>query len=275
MTTDETDERDEAEHSLSADWHDDPEQGYCLLEYHWLRRYAALHHCSLTEAVRQMPKGDPVDVEEIVPRHVIVELNDVSPALTMAALKLNDALLADGPYQRMDLEPRLRALEPLLTNTDGQPDVDSRRARLALDWLIRDYLPTWLRITPTLAAHAAILTALSALTGPMADYAEAERIVREVKAAVAGIPSPGWDAASGAAQSAGVYVAWDAAEIGDADITAAVAADYAAEASETAARIAIQYMEPADAAAFLRPTVSALQDGALSLFERMLLVPGE
>ena len=281
--TDETDELGKTAHRLSAGWHDDPEQGYCLLEYHWLRRHAALYHCTLAEAAHQLPKGDPVDVEEIVPRHVVVELNDVSPTLTMAAVRLNDALLADGPYQRLDLEPRLRALEPLLTSTDRQPTLDSERALLAIDWLMHDYLPAWLRLVPTLVTHAESLTTLPALVQQAIDSDQVDRLgraTRDAAHAAAHAATPGSatsvrDAAAGAAQAAGVYVAWDAAEIGDADSTAAVAADYAAEAAENAIRIAIQHMEPEDATAFLQPIVSVLQDGALALFARMLFVHGE
>lgn len=270
---------DEIAHRLSADWHNNPEQGYCLLEYHWLRRYATLHTCTLTEAAHLLPKRDSVDVEEIVPRHVIAELNDVSPVLTVAAVKLNDALLADGPYQRLDLEPGLRALEPLLADTEGQPEADRVRALLALDWLVRDYLVTWFRLTPALAVHADSLAALPPLAGQAVDYAEADSLVRAIRAAAHaaadGIVASSWDAASDAAQAAGVYTAWDAAEIGDAAITATVAADFVAEAAETAIRVAIQHTEPEAATALLRPTVSALQESALALFERMLAVSGE
>ena len=174
---------DEIAHRLSANWHNNPEQGYCLLEYHWLRRYATLHTCTLTEAAHLLPKRDSVDVEEIVPRHVIAELNDVSPVLTVAAVKLNDALLADGPYQRLDLEPGLRALEPLLADTEGQPEADRVRALLALDWLVRDYLVTWFRLTPALVVHADSLAALPPLAGQAVDYAEADSLVRAIRAA--------------------------------------------------------------------------------------------
>jgi hypothetical protein len=69
----------------------------------------------------------------------------VSPVLRIFCATLNDALDDD----------RRQGLRPYLTRTIGTADdgLDEARSWLALDWLIRTYAPTWLRVAqlPTAA----------------------------------------------------------------------------------------------------------------------------
>ena len=135
----------------------------------------------------------------------------VSPVLGTYGRDLND-VLPDATRQR--LVPFI----PRLLNTAGD-GLDERRSYLALDWLVRTYLPAWLRLVPALAAQADLL-------------ADAHEVVDLESASAIGVLVR--DAAS---QSA---AAWDAA--GDA------------------------------AGVALAPTVIALQDSAIDLFDRMLTV---
>ena len=127
---------------------------------------------------------------------------------------------------------------PRLVGSRGMPEIEERRAYLALDWLIRTYTPAWLDLVPGLRSHAAALRALS-------------EIVDLVTASCAGqIVRAAWDAARAAARDAARAAARDAAR------------DAAYDPAETAARIA--------AGGALRPTVEALQVSALDLLDRML-----
>jgi hypothetical protein len=65
---------------------------------------------------------------------------------------LNDALLP----RRVDLEPRLRALAPLIVGTSRRPDIDRLAGLTAMRWLVCVYAPTWLRISG-LSDHAVTL----------------------------------------------------------------------------------------------------------------------
>lgn len=70
----------------------------------------------------------------------------VSHTLKALGIALNDALADDTRQQLVPLIPAL-----VDTAADG---LERRRADLATDWLIRTYLPTWLRLTPGLVDHA-------------------------------------------------------------------------------------------------------------------------
>jgi hypothetical protein len=185
MTTDEFNDllRMYADRPLTQGTHRDVEDGWCLLEKHSVRR------------------GGPfTDAPQ-----------DVSPPLRSFGVVLNDQLLSEGPYRRIELEPRLAALEPLLTDTAGNAVADRTRSLMALDWLIRSYLPAFLRLVPSLREHADGLAALASLLEDGTNYLAIGEQVRAARAA------------AGAA-------AWDA----------------------------------------LKPTVTALQDEAIRLFERMI-----
>lgn len=73
----------------------------------------------------------------------------VSPVLVSAGTVLCERL-PDGKRQR------LKKFVPSLVHTAGDGR-DDARARLALDWLVRDYTPAWLRLVPELELAAAWL----------------------------------------------------------------------------------------------------------------------
>jgi hypothetical protein len=139
----------------------------------------------------------------------------VSPVLGMFGRNLNDVLLDDT---RQLLKPYIRPM--LGTAGDGN---DEARSYLALDWLIRTYLPAWLDLAGL--AEAGAVRGLASVTDLEAARA-AGPVVRAaaVKAAAAGAAA--WDAARDAAWAAARDAAWDAAR--DAARDAAGAAAWAA-----------------------------------------------
>ncbi len=93
----------------------------------------------------------------------------VSPVLGAFGRALNDALPED---RRQELRP---LIEPLV-GTAGNPEVDQRRGLMAMDWLVRTYLPAFLRLVPELVRHAEQVSALPELTS----WDDVERVTREV-----------------------------------------------------------------------------------------------
>lgn len=115
--------------------HDDPDQGVCLLE--------------LAAVFAGQPFSDTPPC--------------VSPVLGAFGRRLNDALPDD---KRQALKP----LIPSLVDTAGD-GLDEARSYLALDWLIRTYLPTWLRLVPALTAQADLLVQHAPITSLEEDSA--------------------------------------------------------------------------------------------------------
>ena len=160
---------------------------------------------------------------------------------------------------------RDRLLKPVLARLVGSrstPEVERQRGYLALDWMIREFLPTWLECVDLLRAHASEVRVLATIR----DLEAAELAGRDVRAAGAAaratardaVAAAAWDAARAAADAA--RLAADAARAADvaADAVAAAALDAAGASAATAVRDA------------LKPTVAALQTSARDLLERML-----
>jgi hypothetical protein len=157
----------------------------------------------------------------------------VSGVLGTFGRNLNDVLPDDLRQQLVPLIPDLPG-----TAGDGH---DEQRGYMALDWLIRTWLPAWLDLSPACREDAARLREL----GRIVDLVSAERagpVVRQAK----GTADAAW-AAAGAA-------AGDAA---GAAVGAAVGA-----AARAAARDA------------LRPTVDRLQRSAIELYGQMIRLGG-
>jgi len=156
----------------------------------------------------------------------------VSPVLGTFGRNLNDVL---PDTKRQELRP----LIPLLPGTAGDGH-DETRGYLALDWLIRTYTPAWLDLAG-LTEEATALRDLRRIADLVAAQA-AGPVVRQAsqKAAAAGA------AAGDAARAAAGDAAWAAA--GDA---ARAAAGAAADQK-------------------LAPTVTHLQDSAISLYRQMI-----
>ena len=79
----------------------------------------------------------------------------------------------------VDRDRLLKPLIPRLVGSRSTPEVEHQRSYLALDWLIREFLPTWLEQVDALRAHAVEIRALEAIR----DLESAEAAGPKVRAA--------------------------------------------------------------------------------------------
>lgn len=161
----------------------------------------------------------------------------VSPVLGCFGRNLNDALPQDT---RQQLVPFI----PLLSGTAGDGK-DEERSYLALDWLIRTWLPAWLELSAECREDAARLREL----GQLVDQVSVDRaapLIRNSREHAAAAWAAAW------------AVVWDA--VWDAAGAAAGAAVRAAAGA--AVRDAVW-----DA---LKPTVETLQESAIDLYRLMI-----
>ena len=199
----------------------------------------------------------------------------VSSILHRFGMSLNDLLPDDTRQQLTRFLPN-GADRLAGTASDGK---DETRGYLALDWLIRVYLPAWLDLAGL--GEAALLRALA----PVADLDAARAaglVVRSArdKAAAAGAAAgaAAWAAARDAARAAAGDAAWAAARdaaraaAGDAawDAAGAVAWDAAGAVAWDAAGAAAGAAAGDAARAKLAPTVTLLQADAIRLYEAMI-----
>jgi hypothetical protein len=196
------------------------------------------------------------------------------PVIRAFVVRWNDTLPDNESRNRL-----IRPLVPRIVGTRSTQDVETRRAYLATDWLVRVCAPAWLDITLALRTHAEALRALPEICDP----ASAEFGAQAIRAAASEAAAAGdaaWDAAGdaagaaarAAARAAAGAAAWDAA--GDAagyaawDAARAAARDAAGAAARDAAWAAAR-----DAAwDALRPTVERLQESAQRLLTAMIEV---
>jgi hypothetical protein len=227
--------------TLSRGAHNDRDNGLCLLEaVAWLAG------------------------EEHTDRPVCV-----SGVLAAYGRELNDVLLP----ARVDLEPRIRALAPMLVGTAGRPELDHRASLLALDWLVRIYTPAWLRLAK-INGHADNLENCEEVTS----WDDVPTDALAAARAAAGDARDASRAAARAAQNATRAAAWAAAQnatraaAGDAALDAALDAAWAAalDAAQNATRVADRAAAWGVVSDALAPTVRDLQDSALDLYERMI-----
>ena len=167
----------------------------------------------------------------------------VSPILHRFGMSLNDLLPDDTRQQLARFLPN-GADRLAGTASDGK---DETRGYLALDWLVRVYLPAWLDLAGL--GEAALLRALA----PVADL-DAARAAGPVVRSARDKADAAWAAAWAAAGDAAGAAAWDAAWAA----AWAAAGDAAGDAARDAAR------------AKLAPTVTLLQADAIRLYEAMI-----
>ena len=151
----------------------------------------------------------------------------VCPVIGAFLRSWNDSLPSD--------EERDRLLKPLIVkvlNTRSTPEVESRRAWLVTDWLVRTCAPAWLTLVKDFESHAESLRGLPEIV--------TSELAREHQPTIAAA----WAAAGAAAGDAAGDAAWAAAW--------AAAGDAAGAA--------------------LQPTVTELQASALDLVDRMVKV---
>jgi hypothetical protein len=243
------------DYMLAYGTHATPADGRCAME--WVSHLAGEHHSDQPACV--------------------------SPVLRAFCTTLNDNL-EDGPRQR---------LRPYLTRTIGTADdgLDEARSWLAMDWLVRTYVPRWLSVAG-LARSAHLLQELPAivdvpeLQSAHVALALARRETHAAWSAALGAARPAawtpWAAGRAAAReaawgSAGAG-AWAAARLEVGDITGdrvrALARETAGDAAATVARTARTGAGRAaardSARAALAPTLEELERSAFGLLDRML-----
>ena len=207
----------------------------------------------------------------------------VSPVLRAYCTTLNDNL-DDRPRQLL----RLYLSRTIGTAGDG---LDESRSWMAMDWLIRTYVPAWLSLAK-LGESAERVAALppiastSELPGALAALALARRDTRAAwSGAVGPVRAAAWTpwaagraAAREAAWRSAGAAAWAAARVAVGDIAGdrarAVARDIAGDAAAVVGRGARTGMDRAAARdasrAALAPTLEKLRGSAFSLLDRML-----
>ena len=148
----------------------------------------------------------------------------VSPVIAAFCRTWNDGLPTDGDRDRL-----LKPLIPRLVNSSSSTEVETRRAWLATDWLVRRCAPAWLDCVPALAEYAARLRALPHLSAATVEDAQPE-----INAA----GEAAWAAARDAARAAAGEAAWAAAGAAAWDAARAAAGDAAGAAAGDAARAA-------------------------------------
>ncbi len=179
------------------------------------------------------------------------------PVLGTFCRSWNDALPTDADRDRL-----LRPLIPRLAGSRATPEVETCRAWLAVDWLVRTCAPTWLALTKDLEGHAHALRGLPALVS--ADVAREHHSTITAARAAAG------DATRAAAGAAAGDAAWDAAWAAARAAAGAAAGDATRAAAGDAAWDAAAAAAGDAARAALQPTVATLQRSALDLVDRML-----
>jgi hypothetical protein len=207
----------------------------------------------------------------------------VSPVLRAFCTALNDSL-EDGPRQR---------LRPYLARTIGTADdgLDEDRSWVAMDWLIRTYARTWLRVAhllgaarrlsdlPPVASGSELPIALEALNAARRESRAAwSAALGPVRVATATPWAAGRAAAREAAWTSAGAAAWAAARVAVGDIAGdrarALARDIGGDAAATiarGARMGVSRAAARDAArAALAPIIDELQGSAFALLDRML-----
>jgi hypothetical protein len=212
------------------------------------------------------------------------------PVITSFLIAWNDGLADD------ERDALLRPLVPRIVGTRSTATVEHRRALMAVDWLVRDHAPAWLRLAG-LTAQADALAALHEITdvaqvrsirGPIedarhaagaaagdADAAACAAADTDTDAAWADWAAAwgGTDAAAGAAAGAAADAAWaDWADARDAADSARAAAWVAAAAARDSARAAAWAARDArDAAgAAVRAAADAARDSAMAAVRAVL-----
>jgi hypothetical protein len=249
-----------SDYTLAYGTHATPEDGRCAME--WVSHLAGEPHSD--------------------------EPSCVSPVLRALCIALNDGL---------DDEPRQR-LRPYLARTIGTADdgLDTERAWMAMDWLIRVYTPAWLRLAG-LGQSADALSSLEqvvdehGLLEALGRLEDGRRRARAARAEAFADRGPARPAAWASALTAGLAgreaawacagaAAWAGARVAVGDLAGDRARAAARAAAGDAAAISVRRARPsgehphggdrAAARATLAPTLETLTESAIGLLERML-----
>jgi hypothetical protein len=247
------------DYTLSYGTHATPEEGRCAME--WVSYLAGEPHSDAPGCV--------------------------SPVLRALCISLNDGL-PDGPRQR---------LRPYLTRTIGTAGdgLDEARAWLAMDWLLRTYVPRWLTLVSLDATAARLadgpeITGTRSLHTALAPLEQARTQARRTRSAAfsgEGNPITNWAAqltlgrtGREAAWACAGAAVWAAARLGIGDKDGDRARASARALAGDAAAIAVRRLRDDDVCGritgrdalrtALGPTMQGLADSSIELLDRML-----
>ena len=205
----------------------------------------------------------------------------VCPVIAAFCRTWNDNLPTDAERDRL-----LKPLIPQLIQTRSMPDVETRRAWLATDWLVRTCAPAWLALVKELEPHARALRELpeivtSGLAREHQLMINAARVAARVAARDAAREAAreaSWAAALSTARAAALSTAldaawaasWAAARAAALSTARAAALSTALDAAWAASWAASWAATRNAARAALQPTVGTLQQSAIGLLHRMM-----
>jgi hypothetical protein len=186
------------------------------------------------------------------------------PVLTKFVVAFNDGLRSD--------EERDRLLRPVLVRLVGTRNaaLEEQRSWMALDWLVREHTPAFLDLAG-LNDEAESLRGLCEIVDKHTANLAMPRLREAQQRAAAAWAAAGaaaWAAAGAAARDAARAAAWAAAGAA----AWAAAGDAAGDAARAAAWAAAGDAAWAAAGDALEPTGQSLQQSALALLDRMLLL---
>lgn len=210
----------------------------------------------------------------------------VSPVIATFGRKWNDDL-PDDDRQRL-----LMPLLPLLLDTASTEEVEEARVWMVTDWMVRECAPAWLRLAG-LVEQADELESLPVMSPESASAGLS--VIDRAHTDVAAAWSAAWDASLDVSWSVARDISWDAtraAAVAAASVTqdvvsvdawaaAVAAAEAAAVVTASAAAGAAAgedaAWDDARSAAWdaLAPTVTAMQESAVALVERMCALTPE
>jgi hypothetical protein len=183
----------------------------------------------------------------------------------------NDGMRDDAERTRL-LRPHLMSICSIAEPPPAPEELEHRRSLRALNWLIREYTPTWLDLEPSLAEHAAKLRGLPEISD--ANAAEAGVVVRAASSAASAAYSAAESAARSAAYSAARSAAYSAARSAAYSAARSAAESAAESAARSAAESAARSAARSAATERLEATVVQLQASASALLKELVeMVP--
>jgi hypothetical protein len=218
---------------LSHGQHDSPADGRCAME--WVAYLAGEEHSDSPACV--------------------------SPVLRSFGISLNDRW---DDAQRQKLRPYLARC--IGTAGDGR---DPERSWLATDWLLREFLPAFLDLVPSLRVHAARIRACPPVIA-MAELDHCMNLVNVAGTEAAASRAAAWAAPRNASRAAAGAAAWAASQAASRAAAGIAAGIAPRNASWAAAWDAAWAAARGASRAALGPVVARLQASALDLFDRML-----
>ena len=233
-------------------------------------------------AIRELPTGlvlkhgghKPTDHEFCVMEAVAYVAGEEWSDSPQCACPVISAFLRQWNDDLPDDESRTRLLTPLiplLVGTKSTKEVELVRVMLCIDWVVREFTPTWLELVPSLVDCGKTLRDLKPIQS-WEDLDAAILLLRQAQEKSAATRDATSAVAWAAVGDAGRAVAGAAARAAAGAATSAVAWAAARAAAGAAAGAVARAAARAAARDALKPTTLKLQESALRLVDRMIAV---